>query len=319
MLGLEELKEHIEVTHRWVECPVKGCEEKVPRHRKGSRRRKKFQCPEHRIYISPTTFEYEFDTDNLLWRAREDLELLNGIKEVKRESGMGPDNSEDAVTWNVFRFLDKKALAAEVMGVLLDTSLEDCELMYWSYDPGEDAPWSELRRARSEFGEHTRGTEPDLIMSCRGTLLFIEAKLTSLNETVPRKDEATRQYLTGGQFWFPRVFVSDYKTVAVKDKKYELMRFWLLGSWIAARMGVEFYLVNLVREGMEEDIEEVFGKHLREGEGRVFTRLTWEDIYRQIAKSALEEADKKKMTGYLENKSTGYDHKGELRKAFRLP
>ncbi|MDY6796602.1 MAG: hypothetical protein SWK76_15185 [Actinomycetota bacterium] len=319
MLGLEELKEHIKVSDKLVECPVKGCDKKVSRQVEGFRRKRKFQCPEHRIYISPTTFEYEFDTDNLLWRGREDLELLNGIKALKGESGMARDDSEDAVTWNVFRFLDRRGLVAEVMGSLLDTSLEGAETMYWSYNPGEGAAWSKLRRARREFGERPRiGAGPDLLIASPGALVFIEARLTSDNESVPRKDEATKSYLTGGQFWFPRVFLSDYRTIAVEEKRYEPMRFWLLGSWIAARMGIDFYLVNLVPEGKEQDIEKTFGAHLRAGEERVFRRLNWEDIYREILKSDTDRADKEKVTGYMENKSAGYDRKGELRGAFRL-
>ena len=62
-----------------------------------------FKCPKHNIYISPTTFEYQSELDNLLWKDEADLDLLDRTKGVKRESRIARDRSEDAVTWNVFR------------------------------------------------------------------------------------------------------------------------------------------------------------------------------------------------------------------------
>ena len=105
MLGIEELKECIEITDSTVECPVKGCSEKVERQRGVFKREDRFRCPVHNIYISPSTFEYQSELDNLLWKDEVDLDLLKRIKKVKRESRIARDNSEDAVTWNVFRFL----------------------------------------------------------------------------------------------------------------------------------------------------------------------------------------------------------------------
>jgi len=29
--------------------------------------------------------------------------------------------------------------------------------------------------------------------------------------------------------------------VAIKEKKYELLRFWLLGSWLANELGLDYY------------------------------------------------------------------------------
>ena len=110
MLGFNELKSSLEITEATVECPVKGCSEKVERQRKVFKREKRFKCPQHNIYISPSTFAYQKETDNLLWLTEEGLNLFNEIKSVKRESRISRDNSEDGVTWNVFRFLEKNNL-----------------------------------------------------------------------------------------------------------------------------------------------------------------------------------------------------------------
>jgi len=107
MLSMEELKESIEITETTVECPVKGCNGKVERQREVFKREERFKCLKHNIYISPSTFEYQSELDNLLWKNKADLDLFKRIKKVKRESRIARDNSEDAVTWNVFRFLEK--------------------------------------------------------------------------------------------------------------------------------------------------------------------------------------------------------------------
>ena len=79
MLGMKELKERIEITDTMVECPVKGCSEKVERQREVFKTEDRFKCPVHNIYISPTTFEYQSELDNLLWKDKADLDLFKKI------------------------------------------------------------------------------------------------------------------------------------------------------------------------------------------------------------------------------------------------
>ena len=186
MLGTEELKESIEITETTVECPVKGCTEKVERQRGGFKREERFKCPKHRIYISPTTFEYQSEMDNVLWKEKADIDLFNQIKTVKRESRIARDNSEDAVTWNVFRFLERNNLVESTLSSIIGSLLNSSEVIYWSYSQRENSSYSGLNNAREEFGEEIRtGSEPDIIIKTDNALLFIEAKLTAGNETVP--------------------------------------------------------------------------------------------------------------------------------------
>ena len=97
MLGIEELKESIRITETTVECPVKGCSKKIERQRKRFKPEEKFKCPDHNIYISSSTFEYQNKLNNLLWKDQADLDLFKMIKIVKRESRIARDNSEDAI------------------------------------------------------------------------------------------------------------------------------------------------------------------------------------------------------------------------------
>lgn len=280
MLGINDLKDKIVITENKVECPVKGCYEFVERQRNVFRREKKFQCPRHKIYISPSTFEYETEQDNLLLFDNADKDLFAQIKKVKRESRIARDNSEDALTWNVFRFLEKQEMIPNLLSHLPSLKSNEAELILWSYSPEERTSWDLLNKAMIEFGETiARGSEPDVIIRTENALYFIEAKLTATNKTKPSNPTDRKKYETGGNNLFQKVFSTDFETIAIKEEKYELMRFWLLGNWIAKQLNFDFYLVNLVLSEREKDIECSFRAHIIDDQNEHFMRLTWEDIY----------------------------------------
>jgi hypothetical protein len=321
MLGVEDLKEWIEVTDTTVECPVKGCTEKVERQRKDTCKKKtKFKCPIHKIVISPSTFEYPSESDNLLWKEGLDKELLEKIKEVKRESRrIAHDNSEDAVSWNIFRFLEKNSLIEGFLNLITGSTIKSSEVVYWSYSQEEDTSCSELNEARKEFGEKAaEGSEPDIIIKTDNALFFIEAKLNAGNETIPGDVSNSEKYEAGGDNWFSKVFNSDFETVAMAEKKYELMRFWLLGTWIAKQQSLDFYLISLTLSGREVNIETIFKRHIKENRRSKFLRVTWETIYQYILKSNFSR-DKDIMIRYFRNKTIGYDRNGKLQRAFSIP
>jgi hypothetical protein len=319
MLGIKELKGSIQITQTTVECPIKGCSCKVERQRRRFRRDERFKCPLHHIYISPSTFEYPFELDNLLWKNRDDIELFEKIKKVKRESRVFRDNSEDALSWNVFRFLERNHLLTEFLRTIVATTQKSPEVIYWPYSQTEQNSWSELNKARLEFGETIeRGSEPDIIVKTESSLFFIEAKLTAQNKTVPSDKSDSKGYVSGGDHWFSKVFKCDYKTIAIDERKYELMRLWLLGTWIAQRNNLDCYLVNLVLSRRERDIKTIFGKHIIETDRRRFDRTVWEDIYRLILSSDLMISRKEEMLEYFRNKTVGYDRNGRIMRAFSV-
>jgi len=318
MFGIEELKERIEITETTVECPVKGCNEKVERQRVVFKKEDRFKCPKHNIVTSPTTFEYPSELDNLLWKESPDLELLKKIIRAKRESRMARDNSEDAVSWNVFRFLERNNLIEDFLSSITGTPIKSSEVIYWSYSQKENTSWSELNKARREFGEEiNKSSEPDIIITTDKALFFIEAKLTASNETKPSDESNPKKYETGGDNWFSKVFKSPYKTVAIDEKKYELLRFWLLGTWMAQQQDSDFYLINLVSSEREPDIEALFKRHINETQRRTFLRRTWEDIYQYVSNSG-PTAEKDVMLRFFKNKTLGYDGKGNLKPAFSI-
>jgi hypothetical protein len=295
----------------------------VPRQRKTFRRSSDFKCPDHRIFISPSTFEYDDKLDNILWKSELDQDLLfNKIFKVKRETErIARDNSEDAVTWNVFRFLEKQHLLKGFLSNLTGFPADDCEIIYWSYCQPEKQCWSWLQQIRNEFEMNpTKGSEPDLIVRCSNSLFFIEAKLNAENNTVPSStDPSVRQkYENGCQRWFDKVFKSDFNDIAVVNKKYELLRYWLLGSKIADYLQTKFVLISLVPQDKEKNIESAFGSLLKESENRRFMRITWEGIYRHLLKVGIESKDKETLIKYFNEKTVGYSGENWLQKAFTL-
>jgi hypothetical protein len=324
MLGIKDLKKVIQATKSTIECPVKGCDQFVKRQRKRFIREEQFKCPEHKIFISATTFEYPSESDNLLWKQPEDKALLGNIKKVKRETRMSRDNSEDAVSWNIFRYLEKCNLISKWLSEISGMYQEPEDIIYWSYSQKEKQSWSLLKKARSEFGEMPkRSSEPDIIIKTKSSIFFIEAKLTATNQTsgnkqtIQKRLSNPKKYLEGGENWFTKVFSSDYEKL-IYDQKYELMRFWLLGTWIAKQSGKEFYLINLVLQDRELNIHSSFLKHIRIDSKYRYFRLSWEDIYRFVLRDSTDNALKTRVVSYFENKAIGFNYYGSLEKAFSI-
>jgi len=334
MFGLEELGKKIDVKGDMIICPVVGCEAQVKKMTKGvlksldaylgkgKGREEDFEqhlCKEHKIYITPTTFIYEDLKDNSLWHDAEDKDLLGKIIEHKRVKGqLHHDNSEDAVTWNVFRFLERSNLLSEFLSRLCNSPVANPEIIYWSYSRSQRSVWNELKKTRAEFREiPQRSSEPDLIVRSDDALFLVEAKLKASSKidfnrrhAAEDKEERIERYSKGDRF------LKQLVENIIDAGYYQLMRFWVIGSSIAERLNLEFYLVNLVLSGEEEDIERGFKGYIKENQSRNFVRSTWEDVYEHIANSDLSSRDKDMMIWYFRNKTISSD--GELQRAFSI-
>ena len=324
MLGWEQLKTQIRVTASSVECPVRDCAQVVKRQRQRFQRNDEFLCPQHGIFISPSTFEYQSESDNMLWATDDDLALWRCINApgMKRESRVTRDNSEDAVTWNVFRFLEKCGLLGHFINMIGGEPLAVLpRIIYWSYCQSSHLGWQPLANAASVFGESVeRRSEPDLVIDDDRLLVFVENKFLSTNRTRPSMSWCSKRYTTGGDGWFSNVFAlfSDFQSIAVADELYQLMRLWLIGSWIADQQNKAFVLINVLRSQDKEEanIEARFGKHIQTSPRRRFVRLTWEAIRNDLVAKASLSLDKERLTTWFRNKTAGYDRNGWLRRAF---
>jgi hypothetical protein len=294
-----------------------GCTHTVERQTKIMEKEERFRCPHHDIYLSPTTFEYRDAAHNLLWNGTDDLRYLKQVLAGKTESRMGRERSEDAVTWNVFRYLQKHHHVSRFVKAFTGISAYDPELIFWSYSPLEAGKWGALLRASQAFGERKGyGSEPDVIINAEDTLVFIEAKFTSGNETVGNSEAALVRYSESEQRWYEKVFTADVWQVAVERKKYELMRYWLLGTWLANEMGKHFVFMSVTPIDRDRDLPEQFKPLIRETKTREFRHTCWEEVRSFIYQNLPPSEDRNKVIQYLDGKTAGYVN-GVLQKAFR--
>ncbi len=326
--GMEGLRQKNELTSDSVRCHVQGCETVKKRQREVFRCEDEFLCKTHGIYLSPTTFQYKDYLRNLLWRDGDDKWLLDKIKQTKRTmTRLGRERDEDALTWNIVRAFEKERCLNQLAQLLLGSSqasfsaLQEPKVIYWASD-GAGQPWSVLEKAQAKFGEQpNRGTEPDAALYWPGQgLIFIETKFCASNRTTPSpRENDCRPTSYGGHRHFPQVFNASYEEIAVKNQRYQLMRIWLLGTWIAEGVGIPFCLVNLTRR---EDLDKTehegdFGRRFCiQNEKRCFVRATWEDIWKALPQSGLSQGTVQLLDRYFRNKSCGYDSQGVLQKAF---
>lgn len=196
--------------------------------------------------------------------------------------------------------------------------LED--LVLWSYSVTEKAQWSLLNAARRTFGETVRhGSEPDVAVLTSRALVFVESKLDATNDTsgdaatLAKRLDNPKLYVEGGDRWFAKVFRSNYRTM-LTAQRYELMRFWLLGSWMARQLNRHFILCLVMRQQAGLDIPADFQVHVKPDATRRVTRCNWEDIFRFVLRLSPSDV----FLDYFRNKSLGYDAEGVLQKAFDI-
>ena len=157
-------------------------------------------------------------------------------------------------------------------------------------------------------------------------LAFVEDKFLA-GKPKPPKARYQKRYTTAGPGWFAKVFwpSTTFEEVSVTDELYQLMRLWLLGSWIADRSGRTFLLLNVVRS-QSEDAQNTgarFGRHISAAPHRQFIMATWESIYAGLIHKVTS-PDNNRLADYFANKTIGYPYDpdglptGVLERAFNL-
>jgi hypothetical protein len=95
------------------------------------------------------------------------------------------------------------------------------------------------------------------------------------------------------------------------------MRYWLLGNWMAKKIGLDFEFYSLVMKSREQQLETEFDKHIIENSKRKFSRMTWEQIY-DFIQNTTDSKEKQEMTDYYNNKTIGYNSNFQIMKAFNI-
>jgi len=239
-LGIAELCDR--GTAVLLACPVRGCDGLNP-------------CPTHHLKVHKTrggfTYVYEDFYDNLLWRDSEDRRRLDAILEVKRESRMENEHSEDAVTWNVFRFFERRNLLSSALGNLFPCPHGEPLAIFWT--ARDRCVWDPYRSCcKKHFSEPVLSELDVIFMWPQEMLVIVEAKFRSSNRSDPsvRSEELRKseRYIQGASQYLNRDKAYD----SVRDGYYQLLRNWAIGTRLKEDLGCKtFVLANLLRKRHE--------------------------------------------------------------------
>ena len=279
-------------------CPVRRCAHWIepPARKKGTGQ----PCPDHGIYVHRSgTYRYANPADNVIVD-REFFNryiLGNGFKYETHRLGM--ERSEDTLSFNVFRSLQRLGLLSEVAELCAGTRPSQEPTLYlWGLEIASDSvrPWDRLVEARERFESdlpvNRPLTEPDIALHVPGEMLIlIEAKFTSGN-TVYRRDKKTKLLdLTLDQlvniYSDQSLKIMDFDRARRRDSGYsQLHRNMVFAEFMARRDAptTRAYHVNLVREGFEEGACEGFLDVVRHEYHDRFEQITWEQVYQVIEK-----------------------------------
>jgi hypothetical protein len=278
-------------------CPVRGCTHGNP-------------CPEHHLEVRSTrggfTYVYDDFSRNLLWKEPRDRLRLEAILRGKGESRMGHEHSEDAVTWNVFRFFERNGgLSAAVRQICLCPTEEPLTIFWTTHD---GCLWEPYRLCSEQLSEKAFArSESDLIFLWQHKLVVvIEAKFRSANRSDPKQRDnelrKSKPYIEGASLYFN----GEGAYATVRDGWYELLRNWALAAHLKAALSCErFVLVNLVRKRHGnvhgESPRQQFAERACElSPTSEFVVAYWEDL---IASASCDQADSAPLIGWARNKS----------------
>lgn len=320
--GITDLCSKLTVRGKQVRCPVVGCDHWL---RPPSRKPKAAGdvCPDHglRAHRSGTYSLADYRRNLIIDAAFFDSEIR--YHPFKYESHrFGLECSEDALTWNVFRNLQKHGQLRRVMQLITGIMPKaEPRLFLWGLQLGECSvsPWQLLVEARDRF-EHDLPvqrpkTEPDIALWVPGeALVLIEAKFTSSNPTY-RVDRTKLLDLTIDQLlqiyqWKGMRLLSLEEARRRDEIHYQLWRNLIFSEAMATHDSsvTKAYVANLVREGSEAEVCEPVLTMMNPDRRDRFEQVTWEQLY-QIAK----EAGMGQLCRYMEAKTA------RLKPAFNIP
>jgi hypothetical protein len=181
--------------------------------------------------------------------------------------------SEDAVTWTVFRWLERVGqlgVAAEAAGTRAPTSTPDL-LLWGAPTGGSEETRLALVSVLDELGEpSTSRSEPDVVIAWDNLVVIVEVKFRSRNDVKPGYGHFGR-YLDR-----PDLFALPPEEVA-RQGLYELVRNWRIGAALAEQTGRRFVLVNLGPRRLASQTPGLASTFAQSTE-RSFTSLAWSDL-----------------------------------------
>lgn len=304
------------VRHDQVRCCIRDCGHWLTRRRQGASDLGAY-CPDHQVSVSTSpTYLYKDYRRNFII----DIPGLERVKKLKVESWrLGNERSEDALSWNVFVGLQRLGGLRDVVRQLVALN-EEPQLYLWGVriEPTDEDPrtWEQLEAIRVDLEPRASiPTEPDIMLRVPGrALILVEAKFGSPNGSLARKKgrfgsvaEFVNAYAPRGRYGDP--LSSDWIKQQPPDQVLEQLCRNVVFAQRLAENGEVPYVVNLVQEQGELDVEERFRPHLAKDGPVKFQRATWEQLYKLPIMADDEAAP---LRRYMKNKTN------RLKRAFEI-
>ena len=277
-----------------VRCYVCGCEHFV----RGPQRGKRGEvCPDHGIYCHHSrygsTYSYADVRRNIIASPEMFAERIVGHPFKYDSHRLGAENSEDALSWNVFRSLQEFKCLAQVAKLMTNEEhSEEPRLFMWGIRVDDDSfePWDLLNAARERFERNLPVrrplTEPDIALHLPGKyLILIEAKFTSLNPVYCRGRRKDAQSLTLSElleiYLDASLKIINQSQASVRNQiHYQLSRNVVFSEWMAQMdsSSTSPLHINLVRRKSEATSQAEFAGLRHASHAGSFRRFEWESI-----------------------------------------
>jgi hypothetical protein len=298
-----------------MRCPLVGHDEWLPWDAQGySRGTQPHGEPSIAFRVSPT-YILDDPLENFIAGRNLVAGALNREWQKAETGRLGHENSEDAVSWNVFRSLQEAGQLGLAVRLLTGADIDgEPELILWGRRIGldETARCDEIHRALDRLEpNHGQQTEPDVVMRTPGWgWIFIEAKLSSPTATYAGKPKKLGAWRERYPVRTPGLFNSvALDTAAPESFPEQLLRNVAVGHAVR-ESGEQVVVAALVREQYRAAVDGWAGNYVESAAGVGAVTGTWEQLYAALSPS---DARLSGLRSYMENKSVG------LRRAFALP
>ncbi len=298
-------------------CPVRGCVAPLQPPPGGKAVPK--LCPIHQIQIHRKTFGYRNPLLNIRFERQYFRQKIRHNRHKAETHRFGYENSEDALTWNVFARLARTGRLTELASSLAQIELSaHPELYLWGLPIRLDVdeipePFETLKKARDKFEQDISRmqTEPDVMLYVpERCLILIEAKFMSGN-TIAKNDAkvAPGEKPKSQAEILSRYAVSNLPPNSLKTDNIgppffsQLYRNLVFAIWMAQELNVEWRLVNLVSQmhhSDQQDPTQFIRSLLPQTHQKRFVRYDWERLFQEHVKG---NADLDELAGYLQYKS----------------
>jgi hypothetical protein len=250
--------------------------------------------------------------DNFIAGLRVLEDVLSGACGKAETKRLGHENSEDAVTWNVFRSLQEaKALSVAMRTLTGIEARSEPKLYLWGCEIGleETHPWDALAAARNQIEPSgRRQTEPDCCLHVPGqAMVLIEAKFGS-PMTSKGTEKARDAWLDRYERTCPGI-LSRAAIAAMPPGGFpeQILRNIVLALRLAGDLE-QAVVVALVRRKETKGVEELARSCLVHGVPVTIREESWESLYPAVR----SDGSLSSLARYMEDKSF------RLRRAFDI-